>query len=95
MLPGFAYRVQRIRLQPGDRLCLVTDGITEAASDSGEFYGNQRLRAALESASGGAQATGAEQVVRQVRDDVRRFVAGAEPSDDLTMLVLQWNGPQQ
>lgn len=95
MLPGFAYRVQRIRLQPGDRLCLVTDGITEAASDTGEFYGNQRLRAALESANDGTQAAGAEQVVRQVRDDVRRFVAGAEPSDDLTMLVLQWNGPLQ
>ncbi len=32
-----------VRLEPGDRLLLYTDGITEARSPAGEFFGEQRL----------------------------------------------------
>ncbi len=32
-------------------------------------------------------------VVRAVREDVRAHVGAAEPSDDLALLVLRWNGP--
>jgi len=31
------------RLEPGDRLLLYPDGITEARSPDGEFFGEQRL----------------------------------------------------
>ena len=36
-----------IDLRPGDSLVLVTDGITEARSAEGEFFGEDRLADAL------------------------------------------------
>jgi serine phosphatase RsbU (regulator of sigma subunit) len=33
----------RIKLKAGDRLLLVTDGVTEAEDATGEFFGTERL----------------------------------------------------
>jgi serine phosphatase RsbU (regulator of sigma subunit) len=33
-----------------------------------------------------------EELIRRLRDDVRRFADGAEPPDDLTLLALRWTG---
>jgi serine phosphatase RsbU (regulator of sigma subunit) len=90
VLDGFRYRVQRVQLLPGDRLCMVTDGITEAADAGSALYGSARLRAAL--ATVPPQASAGD-ITRQVRQDVGAFVAGAEASDDLAILVLHWRGP--
>ncbi len=91
MLDDFAYTVQRARLAPGDRLCMVTDGITEAANGADELYGSARLCDALARCGGGkADAT---MIVQVVREDVAQFVAGAEASDDMAILALHWHGP--
>ncbi len=37
------FTAQRIKLKTGDRLLLVTDGVTEAEDSTGEFFGNDRL----------------------------------------------------
>ncbi len=45
--------------------------------------------------SGFAQSTlDARALVDALRADVEAFAAGAEPADDLTVLVLRWNGPR-
>ncbi len=90
VVEDFVYVVHRIQLLAGDRLCMVTDGITEAADSTGELYGSARLRAAL--ASLGARPT-ADEITRHLRQDVGNFVSGAEASDDLAVLVLHWIGP--
>ena len=90
VVEDFAYTVHRIQLHPGDRLCMVTDGITEATNGAGELYGSARLRVALAGLGAGASA---EDISRQVRQDVGLFVAGAEASDDLAVLVVHWTGP--
>jgi serine phosphatase RsbU (regulator of sigma subunit) len=89
VLDDFSYTVQRLQLAPGERLCMVTDGITEAANDAGELYGSVRMRHALAQAGDG----GADTIVRELRQDVGRFVAQAEASDDLAILVVHWHGP--
>jgi serine phosphatase RsbU (regulator of sigma subunit) len=85
----FPYTAASHRLEPGDMLCLVTDGVTEAVSAAGEFYGGPRLEALL--ASLGPTATPAE-VGTAIRDDVSRFSAGVAAADDIAILVLRWNG---
>src|SRR5271167_4700028 len=43
LVPGVEFHAARIQLKPGDRLLLVTDGVTEAEDAQGEFFGNERL----------------------------------------------------
>jgi len=91
VVDDFAYAVQSYQLLPGDRLCMVTDGITEAANHAGDLYGSARLLAVLQKLD---QQHLAEALVHALRLDVQTFVAGAEASDDMAILVLQWRGPQ-
>ena len=76
------------QLQPGDLLCLFTDGVTEANNGS-TMFGGERLEAAF-SASFNAPTLQAQ--VDSLRDAVRHFEAGFPPADDLTLLLAQWHG---
>ena len=89
VIEAYAYRPERYQLLPGEALCLFTDGVTEAMNAKDELYGRQRLLSILKSSAG---ATEALQLVNAIRDDVRAFVLTTEHSDDLTILVLRWNG---
>jgi serine phosphatase RsbU (regulator of sigma subunit) len=86
----FPYEAGRRRLEPGDILCVITDGVTEAARVGGELYGRKRLETRLESLG---EARSAREVGEALRQDVARFTNGAERSDDLAILVLRWLGP--
>ncbi len=90
VVEDFVYTVQCLQLAPGDRLCMVTDGITEAANASGALYGGSRVRNALADAG---RDGGADTIVHMLRQDVARFVDGAEASDDMAILVVHWLGP--
>ena len=90
-IDDYAYRSASYRMCPGELLCLVTDGVTEAQNPAGEFYESARVQAVLAGFDAGRAAPQA--VVDAVLADLARFVAGAERSDDLTLLVLRWNGP--
>jgi serine phosphatase RsbU (regulator of sigma subunit) len=90
VLDDFAYTAATHRLRPGDTLCLLTDGVTDARNPGGEQFGRERLEARLRALPSGASA---EQVAAAIQDDVRRFVAGTEPADDLAILAVRWEGP--
>jgi adenylate cyclase len=90
VLDGFEYEAAIHRLHPGDTLCLITDGVTEARNAAGELFGRERLEARLTLIDGDASAT---TVATAVREDVERFVAGSEPADDLAILIVRWEGP--
>lgn len=83
----FAFATESLELSPGDWVCALTDGVTEAMNESGEFYGPQRLEALL--ASLPPEVT-PSQINAAVLADVERFVGGASASDDLALLALRW-----
>ncbi len=89
MIANFPYPSVWLRLAPGDGLCVITDGVTEAMNGAHSAYGPQRLDALL--ARQGRAAPPAA-LAGAVREDVRAFVGTAEPSDDLTLLALRWHG---
>ena len=80
------------RLVPGEWICVVTDGATEAMNVAREFFGVERLRTSL---SWMPEDVGPEELIRRLRDDVRRFAGAAEPADDITLLALRWEGEGQ
>jgi CHASE2 domain-containing sensor protein/serine phosphatase RsbU (regulator of sigma subunit) len=87
---GFAYVPATRRLEPGDTLCLITDGITEAAGPDGGLYGRERLEALLGRLGGAASAS---EVGEAIRRDVAAFTGGAEPSDDMAVLIIRYTNP--
>jgi serine phosphatase RsbU (regulator of sigma subunit) len=83
--------MQTVALHAGDTLCVVTDGVTEAMNSAGDCYGTRRLEAALEKSAGLGNP---HALISNIREDVAAFVSGAEASDDMTLLVLHWKGPE-
>jgi CHASE2 domain-containing sensor protein/serine phosphatase RsbU (regulator of sigma subunit) len=90
VLEDFAFGSARRQLVPGEWLCVVTDGVTDAEDPRGNRYGIERLQRLLVAAPDGLSATA---LVDSVRRDIATFVAGAPAADDLTLLALRWNGP--
>ncbi|MGD9330229.1 MAG: SpoIIE family protein phosphatase [Desulfobacterales bacterium] len=78
-----ALPVSEIRLQPGDRFLLYTDGICERFSAEGELYGEHRVVDSLAKAVG----TDARIIVDHIMREVNGF-AGHHPADDDQALVL-------
>jgi sigma-B regulation protein RsbU (phosphoserine phosphatase) len=75
---------QETRLNPGDALVLFTDGVTEARSPGGGFFGEERLAALLRSSTGldaASLAACIESAVLEFREDGE--------SDDIAILVLR------
>ena len=95
VVDDFPYDGARLPMQPGEWLCVVTDGVTEAQRATGELYGGGRVEDLLRRFGDAPAAADADAVVAALRADVHAFEAGAEPADDLTVLVLRWNGPQR
>ena len=85
----FKYSIEQRQLAPGEMLLAFTDGVTEAQDTGKTLYSGARLESLLAS----APVTGAKAIVDLVRDDVRRFAAGAEQADDITLLAVRWLGP--
>ena len=81
-MTGVPFREHVCRLAPGDSMFLYTDGVTEAMNRAAELYGEDRLEATLKRAS--------RKFVAEVEADVAAFTAGAEQSDDITMLALDY-----
>jgi serine phosphatase RsbU (regulator of sigma subunit) len=75
------------RLEPGDRLVLYTDGITEARSPQGEFFGEQRLADFISAAA--AAGDPAPETVRRLMRHVLDHQAD-QLQDDASIVILEW-----
>jgi serine phosphatase RsbU (regulator of sigma subunit) len=82
-----SYEVCEEALQPGDRLLLVTDGVDEARTEDGSFFGRDRLAefAAKELASG----LPTPEVMRRLQAAILRYQTG-QLQDDATTLFVEW-----
>jgi serine phosphatase RsbU (regulator of sigma subunit) len=72
-----------VPLEPGDMVVLYTDGISEAMNAQGEVYGSQRIRQSMVRAPQLVERLG-----ESVLADVRRFVGGRLPSDDICLVCF-------
>ena len=90
-MSDYDYRSACRRLAPGELLCLMTDGVTEAQDAAGALYGHARAEQVIGERY--RNAASARELVTALQDDVLAFEDGAEANDDLTILALRWNGP--
>lgn len=91
ILEDFKYTDEEITLEKGSKLFLYTDGVTEAENASKELYGNEKLLETLSANNSSDVCTMVNAVVQSVADHVQ----GAEPSDDLTILLISYEPEKQ
>jgi phosphoserine phosphatase RsbU/P len=82
LLADATYESDRCQLRPGDRLVLVTDGVTEAENARGDFFDNERLEA----------VAGKSETMEDIFTAVARFCGGTPLSDDCTVVDLRYMG---
>ncbi len=82
LLRDAGYESACLQVTPGDRLMVVTDGVTEAENNAGEFFGDDRLQELL--------STGAQ--FEDLMNVVCGFCEGKPLNDDCTLLELMYQG---
>lgn len=87
-MPGVRFKLQEFDLEPGDRIFLYTDGVTEASNEKNLLYGEDRLIKFI----AGKCSVEAEKAVASVKADIDVFAGEAEQSDDITMLMFEYKG---
>ena len=87
-MPGMSYSDMTLTLEPGDGFFLYTDGVNEAMNPDSEQFSN----AGLLSRVARFRTETPETVIRQVLEGVRDHSRGAPQSDDIAMLMIQYNG---
>ncbi|MGC4051720.1 MAG: PP2C family protein-serine/threonine phosphatase [Paludibaculum sp.] len=76
---------QELELADGDLVVFYSDGLTEAMNPRQEQYGEERLQSVVARAAG----LDAPELAQAILEDVEVFKAGADPHDDLTLVVLR------
>ena len=77
-----------IQLGPGDRLLFYTDGVTEAMDNELNLFSEDRLLMEIAAMT----RTEPRQMVEQLMAAVHSHAAGADQSDDITLLALHYKG---
>ena len=80
LLPDATYESDRYSLHSGDRLVLVTDGVTEAENSEGEFFDNERLEIAARKGS-----------MQDIFAAVSNFCGNTPLSDDCTVVEMTYS----
>ena len=89
VVADYPFEAQKVQIKPNDLLFLYTDGLTEAENGAHHLFGDERMIKSLQTISESCP----RKVIEHVQNDVNLFVAGAEQSDDLTMLAIRYQYP--
>jgi serine phosphatase RsbU (regulator of sigma subunit) len=81
----FPYQVQETKLNPGDTILLLSDGLPELENQKGEVYGYKRLRNGFEDIA----ERSSEGIISFFKNEVSAWVNNTDPNDDVTFVVLK------
>jgi serine phosphatase RsbU (regulator of sigma subunit) len=85
LLADAVYESDRCQMKPGDRLIMVTDGVTEAENARGDMFDSDRLEA----------VAGKSESMDDVFAAVADFCGGTPLNDDCTVVELVYSGGQE
>ena len=85
LLADTGYKEQSVEIGKGELLVAYSDGLSEATSPAGEFFGDARLSQLL----WGLKDLPVESIGTRVLSEVDTFVGDAPPFDDLSLVLLK------
>jgi sigma-B regulation protein RsbU (phosphoserine phosphatase) len=85
LIEGANFEIGEIQLAAGDQLVIFTDGIVEARSRAGAWFGAERIAALV----GENRGRSARDVVDHVVREARAFAGIHDLEDDVTMVLLR------
>jgi sigma-B regulation protein RsbU (phosphoserine phosphatase) len=83
IMPGEMYTEQAVDLEPGDRLCLFTDGVADCRDDRGATFGNDRVVQLLPTYATGTAAA----IIQGYVAELTHFRGTASAVDDMTIVA--------
>ncbi|MEJ2260003.1 MAG: SpoIIE family protein phosphatase, partial [Nitrosopumilaceae archaeon] len=75
-------------LRKNDKLLFFTDGIYECCNPAGDFFGKDRLYAAVEK----NRELPIQKLVNEVFATAQNFCQSAKPDDDMSLLGIEYTG---
>lgn len=82
------YSAKKLKLEPGEKIVLFTDGLTEAMNEEEEMYEEERVEEYLRNHPSDSD----EKLLRGLIVDSLKFINKAHQSDDITLLTLEYKG---
>ena len=89
IMDGESFEQGSVTLEPGDKILLYTDGITEARGPDRELYGPERLLQ-LVSENGSLEPRA---LIDMIREEVGIFTLRGMPDDDRALFCVEYPGP--
>ncbi|MEV8319982.1 PP2C family protein-serine/threonine phosphatase [Streptomyces sp. NPDC059900] len=88
MFEETAYVAERLRIEPGDRILIGSDGVFDSVSQAGERYGERALARSLSA----HRLLPASQVPQAVLRDLGEYRGALPLEDDALVVCLDWFG---
>lgn len=84
-----SFEQETVSLAPGDCVVVFSDGVTEARNGDGEEFGDDRFLTCVEA----RRNQGPQALLDALMSDVRGFCDRAPSADDVTVMVVRYDGP--
>ncbi len=89
MFSSTRYSIEKIKLEPNDKIVFFTDGVTDAVDPAGSRYGRQAFENSVEKNC----LRGEGSLINALLNDVAEFQQGAAQADDIAIMVIEITGP--
>ena len=87
-IDGMQYTNYELQMEPGSKIFLYTDGVTETTNVNNELFGMDRMINALNSVNKAAPLD----IINKVNWSITNYAGAAPQFDDITMLCIEYNG---
>jgi sigma-B regulation protein RsbU (phosphoserine phosphatase) len=85
MMADIVFETETIVINPGDRIVMFTDGITEAMDEKEEEFGDERVKTLIQK----DPCLTSQELLNKVVTEVEGFSAGSPQADDITMVIVK------
>ncbi len=85
VMPGEVYAERFVELEPGDRICMFTDGVPDCRDERGESFGQDRLKSVFARLA----ELSASEMTEGILKELKSFQGTSRSNDDVTLLITE------